>query len=56
MRDILCLLPSWPQKRVLELAPAYWHKTLDNTDAQQRLDANIYRQVTLGLLDHHDAK
>ncbi len=53
LRDLLCLLPSWPAKRVLELAPAYWNQTLQNTDAQQRLDANIYRQVTLGQLDEH---
>ena len=53
LRDLLCLLPSWPAKRVLELAPAYWNETLKNTDAQQRLDANIYRQVTLGELDEH---
>lgn len=53
LRDILCLLPSWPHKRVLELAPAYWNETLENTDAQQRLDANIYRQATLGELDEH---
>ncbi|MBK8265380.1 MAG: hypothetical protein IPK80_29130 [Nannocystis sp.] len=24
LRDLLCLLPSWPRSRVLELAPAYW--------------------------------
>jgi len=53
IRDLLCLLPSWPAKRVLELAPAYWNQTLQNTDAQQRLDANVYRQITLGELDDH---
>jgi hypothetical protein len=26
MRDLLCLLPSWPKSRVLELAPAYWKR------------------------------
>ncbi|HUR85154.1 MAG TPA: IS66 family transposase, partial [Solirubrobacteraceae bacterium] len=28
LRDLLCLLPSWPRNRVLELAPAYWEQTL----------------------------
>ncbi len=26
LRDLFCLLPSWPAKRVLDLAPAYWKK------------------------------
>lgn len=48
LRDLLCLLPSWPVKRVLELAPACWKKTLEQEDAQQRLAANVFRQVSLG--------
>jgi hypothetical protein len=28
LRDLLCLLPSWPKSRVLELAPAFWQQTL----------------------------
>src|SRR5262249_25671421 len=27
MRDILCLLPSWPAHRVLDLAPVNWNET-----------------------------
>ncbi|MBA3844630.1 MAG: IS66 family transposase [Actinobacteria bacterium] len=50
LRDLLCLLPSWPKHRLLELAPAYWKKTLEHGDAQQRLDANVFRRVALGLL------
>jgi hypothetical protein len=53
LRDLLCLLPSWPCNRVLELAPAYWEKTLQQQDAQQRLAANVYRQVTMGSLVGH---
>ncbi len=49
LRDLLCLLPSWPKHRLLELAPAYWNKTLEQSDAQKRLDANIFRRVALGL-------
>jgi hypothetical protein len=39
LRDLFCLLPSWPRSRVLELAPAYWKKTLEDADTQQRLAA-----------------
>jgi len=37
----------------LELAPLNWKQTLKDGDAQQRLDANIFRRATLGLLDQH---
>jgi transposase len=50
LRDLLCLLPRWPKRRVLELAPAFWHKTLEQQDTQQRLAANVYRKVALGEL------
>ena len=49
LRDIFCLLPSWPSPRVLDLAPAYWKKTFEQDETQRKLDANIYRRVTLGL-------
>ncbi|MFZ6186286.1 transposase domain-containing protein, partial [Nannocystis pusilla] len=48
LRDLLCLLPSWPRRRVLELAPAYWQETLKQEDAQQRLAVNVFRRVSLG--------
>jgi len=53
LRDLLCLVPSWPITRVLELAPAYWKQTLENQDAQQRLAANVFRQISLGALVEH---
>jgi transposase len=53
LRDLLCLLPSWPRRRVLELAPAHWNKTTEQQDAQQRLAANIFRPVTFGVADDH---
>jgi transposase len=56
LRDLFCLLPSWPVRRVLELAPAYWQKTLEQQDAQQRLAANVYRQVALGEIDEHSER
>ncbi len=48
LRDLLCLLPGWPKSRVLELAPAYWRKTLAGTEAQERLARNVFRPLTLG--------
>ena len=53
LRDLFCLLPSWPVRRVLELAPLNWKKTLEDIDAQQRLDANVFRRASLGSLDPH---
>jgi transposase len=53
LRDLFCLLPSWPVRRVLQLAPAYWNKTLQDQEAQQRLAANVFRNVTLGPLELH---
>ncbi|PCC74136.1 IS66 C-terminal element [Nannocystis exedens] len=50
LRDLLCVLPSWPRSRVLELAPAFWKQTREHEDAQQRLAANVFRAVTLA--DH----
>jgi hypothetical protein len=53
LRDLFCLLPSWPVNRVLELAPASWQQTLQEQDAQQRVAANVYRKVALGEIDEH---
>jgi transposase len=49
IRDLLCLLPRWPLHRVLELAPVNWRQTLEKGEAQQTLDANVFRRVALGL-------
>ena len=51
LRDLLCLLPRWSQRRVLELAPASWRQTLEQPDTQQRLAANVYRKVALGEIE-----
>jgi len=48
LRDLFCLLPRWPKRRVLELAPVSWQQTLEQVDTQQRLAANVYRKVALG--------
>jgi transposase len=47
LRDLFCLLPAWPQSRLLELAPAYWQKTLEQPETQQNLAANVFRRVVL---------
>ena len=53
LRDLFCLLPGWPIRRVLDLSPLNWKKTLQNEDTQQRLAANVFRPATLGVLDDH---
>lgn len=47
LRDLLCLLPDWPVRRVLELAPVNWQQTLEQDHIQQRLASNPYRAATL---------
>ncbi len=47
LRDILCLLPSWPAHRMLELAPLNWKATAELPEVQKTLDANPYRAATL---------
>ena len=51
LRDIFCLLHTWPASRLLELAPAFWKQTIQQQDTQQRLSANVFRTVTLA--EHH---
>jgi transposase len=50
LRDLLCLLPSWPVKQVLDLSPALWTQTLQRPDVQQALARNVFRQAALGTL------
>ncbi len=47
LRDLFCLLPGWPARRVLELSPAHWNQTRQHQDTQQRLAANLFRRVTM---------
>jgi len=47
LRDLLILIPAWPQTRVLDLAPKFWKQTLQQPEAQQILDANVFRPFTL---------
>jgi len=48
LRDLFCLLPSWPRNRVLELAPAYFKQTLEREDVKQWLADNVFRRISLG--------
>jgi transposase len=47
LRDLFCLIRTWPQDRLLELAPAYWQKTLEQTETQDKLAANVFRRAVL---------
>jgi transposase len=37
LRDVLTLLPTWPQQRVLELSPKHWLATQAKPETQDRL-------------------
>jgi transposase len=50
LRDLFCLLPSWPVQRVLDLASANWRRTLESVDVRAELEANVFRQAALGTL------
>ena len=49
LRDLFCLLPSWPRSRVLELAPAYWKRTFEDEKTQRTLADNPFRSAVLAL-------
>ena len=55
LRDLFCVLPGWPQRRVLDLAPAYWAQTGEQQDTQERLAANPFRLALLALDRHPEA-
>lgn len=48
LRDLLCLLPRWPQHRLLELAPVNWSATMARADVQRTLGLDPYRLLTFG--------
>ncbi len=53
LRDLFCLLPDWPHRRVFELAPVVWQQTLQQPDTQERLATNPFRAATLALDQPH---
>jgi hypothetical protein len=53
LRDLFCVLPDWPQRRVSELAPVHWQETLQQPDTQERLAINPFRSATIALDQPH---
>ena len=49
IRDLLCLIHTWPPDRLLELAPLNWKKTFEQPETQQKLLANVFRSASLSL-------
>lgn len=47
LREILCLIPSWPVHRLLELAPVNWAALQARPEVQATLAANTFRRATL---------
>jgi transposase len=52
LRDLFCLVPDWPQTRLLELTPKHWRQTLQQPHAQQQLAANKLRAVSFAPSSH----
>lgn len=50
LRDLFYLLPDWPKSAVLDLAPAYWKKTLEQQEAQRRLAEHPLRRSLLAFV------
>ncbi|HEY1693399.1 MAG TPA: hypothetical protein VGG39_14630 [Polyangiaceae bacterium] len=48
LRHVLRLLPDWPEHHLLNLPTLRWAKTLTHDDVRSRLDANRFRELTLG--------
>jgi hypothetical protein len=47
LRDLFCLIPTWPAHRMLELAPINWTVTRALPEVQHALETNVYRALTL---------
>jgi transposase len=47
LRDIFCLLPRWPEHRLLDLAPVAWPNTRERDDVVALLGQNPFRKLTL---------
>jgi len=55
LRDLLTVLPRWPRRRVLELAPVYWRETAKQQDAQKLLAADVCLGAMRILEEHWDS-
>lgn len=47
LRDLFCLLPTWPAHRVIELAPSRWAATAATNEVKAKLAADPFRRLTL---------
>jgi hypothetical protein len=47
LRDLFCLVPSWPSRRILELAPVCWRQTVERAEVRERLANDIFRWASL---------
>lgn len=48
LRDLCCLLPTWPSHRLLELSPLKWAVSSESEDVRRVLALNPFRALTLG--------
>jgi transposase len=55
LRDVMCLLPDWPRRRVLELAPCHWKQTRQQPDTQRRLANCLFRNIMLDVDSIHSS-
>ena len=55
LREVMCLLPDWPNRRVLELAPCNWKQTRQKPEAQQLLGSNLWLTVLDQIDRIHDS-
>jgi len=47
LRDVFCLLPTWPAHALLDLAPLKWTQTREREDVVALLNANPFRRLTI---------
>jgi transposase len=45
LREVMCLLPDWPNSRLLELAPGSWKQTRQEPQTQQLLAEHFWLSV-----------
>jgi transposase len=48
LRDLCCLLPTWPSHRLLELSPLNWAVSSESEEVRRILALDPYRALTLG--------
>ena len=46
IRDLLILLPNWPEERALELSPKYWLQTIQTEEVTNLLQQNPFWKIS----------